>query len=160
MKSSLHPYIVAVLVLLCGTPVVAQTVLKSIQDVKNSNIQWKRAWPGYSHPGHPWPCPKGVEQGFMMALEKDSTILLPLLTDPDRFIAAHALLGLSRWNFLEFHDPKSPAYFIISDYNWGPLEVYFKPDGTVFIDPNQMEKINKFWHYWRPRTHLGDDGTH
>jgi hypothetical protein len=153
MKSSLHPYIVAVLVLLYGTQVLAQPVMKSVQDVRNSNIRWVHAWPGASHPGHPWPEVRW-EQGFMVALQKDSTILLPLLTDPDRFIAAHALLGLSQWNFLEFHDPKSSSNFIFSDHNFGPLEVYIKPDGTVFIDPNQVEKINKFWHDWRPRTHL------
>ncbi len=71
--------------------------------------------------------------------------LLPILSEPDKFVIAHVLLTqLSGIEYQTF--PK-----------WNGLNVDIAPDGTATIDPNQRHELYRQWEKWlrtKPRPNI------
>jgi hypothetical protein len=134
-------FLIALLLLLCAWPSTMFASIKSVEVVKNSAVKWS-----IGPSGNLYATSSGFDGHFCDDLKIDPTVLLPLLDDPDRFVAAHVLLSLVNWKHWKFHDSSSPDYFGITPHNWGPLEVHINVNGSVFIDPAQAKKISNFWH--------------
>lgn len=116
-----------------------------IECISNADVVWEADFAGLA------PTVTGGEaRRILEADESPIADLLPALSDPEKFVAAHVLLTrLTRVDYESFP-------------TWNGLAVDIAADGTATIPSGQCHTLARRWHRWhqttpRPNQLPGDD---
>ena len=105
------------------------TIEGAIERITNGDVEWEGNWVGLN------PRLRGEAAELLFKNPKASRKrLIEALQDPNRFVVAHVLLGLSDKGNYKF-----------SATHWRGLQVSLRNDGSAEILPSQRHALYKYW---------------
>lgn len=115
-------------VIASGGSQVSDGTLKLVSEMRNEDVEWSGQYIGLV------PKLSGATLLLKDVSEDIDSLLVDVLTDQDKFVAAHVLLTY-----------RLEDKFQVSVGEWNRLNIQLYADGTTSFDGNDLVELQRFW---------------